>query len=215
MFRLTTISLTEALKRSGYDGRKNDFLGSGQFLIWCRTNVVLIRLIPGQLRKEHRIDYIQYLDQMIRSSFGDFSQFDDWNHFATQENNVNIANLVQEFGLRSTFFKETQGSNTRIDYSKETSDKRITIQEVYEAACVKLGYNGTLGSFKTYISHHYGSFAEYCVGKGYDVNECKWQNKKTAMRVAKMFSGKKEIQARAPGLYAYLKRQHLLNEFPI
>ena len=87
--------------------------------------------------------------------------------------------------------------------------KRVTLEELYEVYRIKFNFNGSLQSFKRQITRTYGSYAEYCLKKGYDINTTRWDSEETALRVARKLGSIEEIGRKSPSLLKYLEERKL------
>ena len=71
---------------------------------------------------------------------------------------------------------------------------RLTLEEFYELCQIQFSYDGLFGAFKKLVSKKYGSFVEYYLERGYDINNTNWENDETALRVVKKIGSTEEVK---------------------
>jgi hypothetical protein len=131
----------------------------------------------------------------------------DWKDFVRMPEVRRIHKMLFEYGIRAEVFPEApaeKGASIRA-----RSATSLTLPELYEVCQFKLHFSGSFLSFKRLIQRQYGSFAEYCLLKGYDINTTKWESDETAIRVARKIGSMENVKAKSKSLYSYINEKNL------
>lgn len=199
--------IKEAIK---YEGSVTELKNDDRLLDYCFKNFVIVKLKPGDLSREQREKYIDFLVEMTKDHITSRPEVTTWDDFKKLPDTKKVHGMLHEFGVKGEVFPYEKN---KVDtQSPERSKTSLTLDEFYELCQVQFNYNGSLGSFKKFIAKQYGSFAEYCIIKGYDVNNTKWENDETALRVARKLGSRDAIAKRSKSLLKYLEDKELLSE---
>jgi hypothetical protein len=193
-----------------FKGTEEKFRTSEKLVTLCRKLSVIAEIRdPSKIGREHRDDYYTHLVALTKKHlFANPSQ-KNWSNFCADPGNRKIHKILQEFGIRQELFSD----NADATYTPlQNSNRNITIEELYELCQIQFNFDGTMSSFKRYLQRTYGSFAEYCIEKGYDINNTRWESKETAIRVAEKLGSIEEIKTRSASLYKYLEENNLFKK---
>jgi hypothetical protein len=82
----------------------------------------------------------------------------------------------------------------------------ITCLEVFELYKIKYpNYTGNFRQFSKAIDDRYGSYTEYCLNKGYCINNTNW-NEGLAKKVATKIGSMEEVENHSSSLANFLRR---------
>lgn len=191
-----------------YQGTIQDMAKLGNFTEVCRKHRIVPKgFKPSMIPKEQRDKFIDYLVE-ITHKFVLKSEIDSWEEFARHPKTRVISKILFDFGVRGEVFPLEEEDKP----VATVPEKRLTIHEFYELCQIKFNFDGSLGSFKKMISKRYGSFGEYCLSKGYDINNTKWESDETALRVAQKIGSLEDIKLKSSSLYKYLLEKNLLDK---
>lgn len=210
MDRLVTTT-HEAKEAAGFSGTSEEFKCSSALVDWCIRTGKIVRLAPQDMPKSEKERYTDFLVGVMRRYLRDNPDVTRWSDFSSRPENRKVQALFHQFGVRGEVFG-IEGFTGEELPGPERSKTNITIEEFYEVCQIQFHYQGSLGSFKKLIARKYGSFAEYCITKGYDINGTKWESDETALRVARRLGSIEAIQARARTLYKYLLDRGMLDK---
>jgi hypothetical protein len=195
------ISIREIQKLEEVRGNRDDFVKSDEFLKICSKHKAIPRdLKKSSLNKTKRDLYIDYLVSLTQE-YIDENSIVSWDHFKSKDNTRRVAKLLFEFGVPGEV-NYYGCSESKTENSEELT--KLTFKEFYELCQIQFNYEGSYGSFKKMVSKKYGSFAEYCLERGYDINNTKWENDETAVRVAEKIGSLEDIKTKSNSLYKYL-----------
>lgn len=204
------IRASDAKEFARFKGTTEEFKRSRDVVEWCIQKKQIVRLSPQDMNREERERYTDYLVSLMQSFLKENPGITSWSDFASKPENNKTAALFHQFGVRGAIFG-VESFQTDHAPAIERSRTNLTFEEFFEMCQIEFHYQGTLGSFKKMISRRYGSFAEYCINKGYDINGTKWENDETAVRVARKLGTVAEVKKRASSLYKYLTDKGLLD----
>ena len=200
----------DAKDSSGYVGSTDEFKHSAEVVSWCVENRRIIRLSPQEMTGAEKNRYTDFLVSLMREYLIAHPKVTTWSEFASLPENNKTQALFHQFGVRGEVFGVESFQDDEAPRA-ERSRKNLTFMEFYELCQIQFHYEGSFGSFKKLIARKYGSFAEYCILRGYDINGTKWENDETAIRVAQKLGSLTEIKNRAGSLYKYLHDHRLLS----
>lgn len=201
-------SLKEIKAFIKYQGSIQELAAHDALTEICRKH----KIVPGSIKtsmipKDHRDKFTDYLVE-ITHKFVLKNEIDSWEEFVRHPKTRRIAKILFDFGVRGEVFPLEEEDKL----VPSVVDKRLTINELYELCQIKFNFDGSLGSFKKMISKRYGSFGEYCLERGYDINNTKWESDETALRVAKKIGSLEKIKIKSSSLYKYLLDNNLLDK---
>ena len=206
------ISLTEAKTCSGFDGKTAEFKKSRELVEFCiKNNKIVDSVHPSEMNDGLFNFYFNHLLNMTRtivSHLTDFNGIDDLKNRPAFRKSFKI---LWEFGVIGEIRNHSEGSSKLFEDQKRSATS-ITIKELYEVALVQLSFSGSELAFKKQVQRLYGSFAEYCIEKGYDINTTKWESNETALRVAKKIGSIEAVKNKSKSLYKYLLENNLTGE---
>jgi hypothetical protein len=199
-------TLKEIFEMSCFEGTQEDFISSKSFISFLNKE----RIIPSNLKKsdmsrDQRDLYIDYLALLTQEHI-DRNKILSWDDLKSHSSCKKSWKMLFEFGVRGELVFENQEIIT------EESLTRITFREFYELCQIQFYYDGSFGSFKKMISKKYGSFAEYCLERGHDINNTKWESDETALRVAEKIGSTENIKVMSSSLYRYLEEKKILKK---
>lgn len=177
-------------------------------LRYCEDAQIIVknlRPIDFRNRKTERNKYTDHLLRLTQKFLRVHPEIRTWEEFKSHQETKSVWRLLNEFGVRQEIFPSKIGN----DEKEERSKTNLTLSEFYEVCQIHFHFNGTFESFKRSIQRQYGSFAEYCLMKGYDINSTKWENDETAIRVAKKLGSREEVKKQSSSLYKYLTDKKL------
>ena len=197
-------------KLASFRGSDDQFRKSEKLVQTCRRLGFIAEIRdPSKVPIEHRDDYFTHLIALTKKHLFANPDQKSWVRFCSDPANRKIHPILQEFGVRQELFSD----DVEATYSPlQPSSRNITIEELYELCQIQFNFDGSMSSFKRYLQRTYGSFAEYCIEKGYDINSCKWESEETALRVAHRLGSIDEIKRKSSSLYNFLESKKLLQQ---
>lgn len=204
------VQASDARSFARFEGTTAEFKLSSMVVDWCIREKKIVRLSPQEMSRKDKDRYTDYLVSLLKSYLKSHSEISSWVDFASRKENIKIQSLFHQFGVRGEVFGFE--SFKEDDTKTERSKTNLTFEEFYEMCQIQFHYQGSFGSFKKMIARKYGSFAEYCVDRGYDINGTRWDSNETALRVAKKLGSLEAIKLRAVSLYKYLSEKGLLEQ---
>ncbi len=203
-------TLKEIKDIMNFRGTINELSSLEDFTNRCKK----LNLIPSNIRLTHipremRDDFINYLVEMTHQ-FVLKNKIDSWKEFERHPGCIRISSLLFQFGVRGVIFPLEFENDIVVNHIEE--NKKITLREFYQLYQIQFNYDGSFGSFKKFVEKKYGSFAEYCLLKGYDINNTKWESEETAIRVAQKIGTPNQVKLKSTSLYKYLEERNLLTE---
>lgn len=205
------IDIKDLKETAEFEGKLADFKSSSKLVDVCRKNGVIAKgLMPSAIEKDMRSIYFDHLACLAKEYLENHSEIRNWDDFCKVTKNRAVAKIFFEFGVKAEVF----------DNIPEISDKkvaaenplRITEEEVFELSKIRFNFKGSLTSFKRMIVDLYGSYAEYCIEKGFDINQTKWEDREVALRCAIKIGNMDKIKRRSKSLYKYLTENHLADK---
>ena len=199
-------SVQELKELSGYKGGLKQFRSSSDLVVFCRKNQLIADIKdPADICKNCSDDYYTHLTALTKKYLFENKDMKSWEKFASNPENRKAHKILHEFGVRGELFSEKSDD----EYDPITPNAtRITIEDLHEIYQIKFNYEGSLQTFKKQIWRMYGSYAEFCLEKGYDINNVRWEPD-FATRVANKIGSKNAIQKRCPTLWKYLVENNL------
>lgn len=190
-----------------FKGHVKDMTRIDNFHKLCKKHKIIPNnLKPSMIPAENRNAMTDLLVELTHK-FVLENKIDSWEEFVSSPKTRKIAKLLFEFGVRGEVFPlEEDGLSKK----PEEEDRRLTFHEFYELCQIKFNFDGSFGSFKKMIEKKYGSFAEYCLLKGYDINNTKWESDETAIRIAQKIGSMEKVKSKSSSLYNYLNDKNLL-----
>ncbi len=202
-------SVKELKELSFYRGSLKQFKSAKDLVEVCRRHGVIADIKdPADICKSVYEDYFTHLCALTKVFLFQHRELKVWKHFASHPECKKIQKIFHEIGMARSSGLFTDDVEAQYDPLIPDS-KRVTLEELYEVYRIKFNFNGSLQSFKRQITRTYGSYAEYCMAKGYDINTTKWDFEETALRVAKKLGSLEEIQRKSPSLLKYLEDRKL------
>lgn len=205
-------SITELKEMAGYKGSLAQFKNSKELVFVCRKfGVVADIKNPADICKSSFDDYYTHLCSLAKKYLFEHRELKYWGKFATSQNNRKIHKIFHEFGVArgsGIFSEEPEDKYDPV----ESNTKRITLEELYDVYQIKYNFDGSFLSFKKQIQKTYGSYAEFCLAKGLDINTTKWESDETAIRVARKLGSLSAIKEKCPSLMKYLEDKKLVRE---
>lgn len=202
--------VSDLKKLANFKGSDDQFRKSEKLVQTCRRLGFIAEVRdPSKITKEQRDDYFTHLVALTKKHLFANPAQKSWAKFCSDPANRKIHPLLQEFGVRQELFSD----DIEAKYNPlQPSSRNITIEELYELCQIQFNFDGSMSSFKRYLQRTYGSFAEYCIDKGYDINSCKWESEETALRVAHRLGSIEEIKRKSSSLYNFLESKKLLQQ---
>lgn len=202
--------VSELKAASGFKGTDEQFRNSEKLVFVCRKLGFISDIkYPTKINKAVRDDYYTHLVALTKKHLFANPEQKSWHKFCSDPANRKIHKILQEFGVRQELFSNDEDA---VYNPLQPSSRNITIEELYELCQIQFNFDGSMSSFKRYLQRTYGSFAEYCIDKGYDINSCKWESEETAMRVAFRLGSTEEIKKKSLSLYNFLSTKGLLKK---
>ncbi|MBS1984819.1 MAG: DUF2779 domain-containing protein [Bdellovibrionales bacterium] len=195
----------DAQKACMFEGTREEFLRSDAFLRFCKSEGVIVRVRPQDLDPEKRHKFADHLRDLAKQFLTEHPEVKTWSDFASLRETRKAQLLIHEFGVRAELFNEVQPESRQ-----ERPRTNLTLPEFYELCQIQFNFDGSFGSFKKHVAKQFGSFAEYCLMKGYDINNTKWESDETAVRVARKLGSIEVVKAKSPTLFTYLSERDLL-----
>lgn len=205
-------SIKELKELSSYGGSLSQFKSSKELVDVCRRHGVVADIKdPAIICKAAFDEYFTHLCALTKKYLFEHRDLKVWSKFASQPDCRKIQKIFHEIGIARSSGLFTDDVEAEYDPLIPDS-KRVTLEELYEVYRIKFNFNGSLQSFKRQITRVYGSYAEYCLTKGYDINTTRWDSEETALRVARKLGNFDEIQRKSPSLMKYLEDHKLLKK---
>lgn len=205
-------SVAELKELAGYKGSLSQFKSSRELVLCCRKNNVIADIRkPSDICKSAFDDYYTHLCALTKKHLFEHRDLKYWEKFASSPNNRKTHKILHEFGVArgSGIFSEEQ--EDKYD-PLESNTTKITLEELYDVYQIKFNFDGSFLSFKKQIQRTYGSYAEFCLAKGLDINNTKWESDETAIRVARKLGSANVVKEKCPSLLKYLEDKKLLKE---
>jgi hypothetical protein len=206
------ISLIEARKQSAFEGSSRQFKGSRELVEFCIKNSKIVESVhPSEMNEDYYNYYFNFLvEKTLEASkvVEDLKGIDD---LKNRPSFRKVFKILWDFGVIGEIRNKHDSKANSDTKENQRSPNSITIKELYVVYQVKENFSGSELAFKKQVQKLYGSFAEYCLVKGYDINTSKWESDETAIRVAKKLGSKAAIQAKSKSLYNYLNEKDLWN----
>lgn len=210
------ITVKELFELSNNEGKLTDFKGSEEMVdLAIETNSIISNVKPQDIEKELRDRYYNHLVQVTSSAIDSADDALTWVMFSQNKKNKKSSKIIFDFGVKNHFF-DADGALRQLNNEEKKQDfpkTRVTIEELYELCKINFNFSGSKAAFKRHIQKTYGSYAEYCLFKGYDINATKWEDPKAALRCAKKIGSLDEVKKKSMSLYNYLGEHNLLDKF--
>lgn len=203
-------SLKEVKEALAYEGSLTQLKSDEKLLNFCFKNCVIVKLSPSSLTPEQREKYTDFLVSLTKEFLEENSEIKDWTDFKQRNDTRKIHKYLYEVGVTGEVLPYEPVTEESLKQDKTKTS--LTVEEFYELCQIQFHFNGTLSSFKRILAKEYGSFAEYCILKGYDINKTKWENDETAIRVARQLGSIDEVKIRSKSLFKYLTDKKLFDE---
>lgn len=203
-------TVQELKELSGFKGNLKQFKSSKELVVFCRKNQLIADIKhPEDICKAAKEDYFVHLSAMTKKYLFENKSLKQWEKFKSHPKNRKIHKILFEFGVYADLFSDEPEDK----YDPVTpNSKKLTLEEIYEIYHYKYNFDGTFASFKRQITTLYGSYAEYCLEKGYDINNTKWESDEIALRVAIKIGNSKDVQKKCPSLLKYLEEHKLIKQ---
>lgn len=205
------VPLQEIKRELGFSERIAELKDSPELLRYCLKNRVIASQVGPEdftNRRSDRDAYTNLLVELTQNFLEIHPEIQTWQDFSSHKDTKKVHRLLFEFGVRGEVFPfETESEEKKESSKSKTS---LTLPEFYELCQIQFHFGGTFESFKRHIQRQYGSFAEYCISKGYDINSTRWENDETAIRVAQKLGSLEEVLRRSKSLHKYLSDRDLL-----
>lgn len=191
-----------------YEGKVSDLKGDEKLLNFCFKNCVIVKLQPSDLNRDQKEKYTNFLVALTKEYLKERPEIASWESFRQQNDTKKSHGFLYEFGVKGELFPfgETEVDETTVPRPKTS----LTLQEFYEMCQIQFHYSGTYSAFNRMIGRQYGSFAEYCILKGYDINNTKWDSDDTALRVAAKLGSLEVVKEKSKSLSKYLEEKNLI-----
>jgi hypothetical protein len=201
-------TLKEIKEALAYEGKLSDLKGDEKLLNFCFKNCVIVKLQPSDLNRDQKEKYTNFLVALTKEYLKDKPEIASWEAFRQQSDTKNTNRFLHEFGVKGEVFPfgETEVKEPPIARPKTS----LTLQEFYEMCQIQFHYSGTYSAFNRMIGRQYGSFAEYCILKGYDINSTRWESDETALRVAAKLGSLEAVKQKSKSLLKYLEENDLV-----
>lgn len=201
----TLREIKEALE---YEGKIGDLKGDDRLINFCFKNCVIVKLQPSDLSSAQKEKYTNFLVDLTKEYLKTKPEIESWESFRQQSDTKKSHGFLHEFGVKGEVFPfgETEVEVTPASRPKTS----LTLQEFYEMCQIQFHYSGTYSAFNRMIGRQYGSFAEYCILKGYDINSTRWESDETALRVAAKLGSLDAVKTRSKSLLKYLEEKDLV-----
>lgn len=208
-------SLAELKELAEYKGSLAQFKSSKELVLCCRRNGLIADVKrPSDICKAMQDDYYTHLCALAKKYLFEHRHLKYWNKFAMSPTNQKVHKILHEFGVARSSGIFSDEPEDKYDPT-ESNTKKITLEELYDVYQIKYNFDGSFLSFKKQIQKTYGSYAEFCLAKGLDINTTKWESDETAIRVARKLGSAEIIKEKSPSLLKYLEDKKLLKDaFP-
>lgn len=202
-------SVKELKAFSLHKGSLAQFKCSKDLVEVCRRQGVVADIKdPSSISKSAFDDYFTHLCALAKKFLFEHRDLKVWSKFAAHPNCRKIEKIFHEFGVARSSGLFTDEAEAKYDPTMPDS-KRVTLEELYEVYRIKFNFSGSLQAFKRQITRTYGSYAEYCLQKGYDINTTRWDMEETALRVAKKLGSLEAVEKKSTSLVKYLEEKKL------
>lgn len=207
---LLLMKVGELKAKASFKGSDEDFRSTAKLVKMCRRLGVIAEVRdPSHIVRTSRDEYYTHLVALTKKFLFANPEQKAWSKFCADPGNRKTSKILKEFGVKAELFSDDEEA---VYNPIDPGTRNITIEELYELCQIQFNFAGSLGSFKRYLQRTYGSFAEYCISKGYDINNCKWESEETALRVAGQIGSLEELKKRSPSLYKFLESKDLLGQ---
>jgi hypothetical protein len=203
-------SIADLKVMAGYKGSLAQFKSSKELVKCCRANGVIADIKkPSDICKASFDEYYTHLCALAKKYLFEHRHLKYWEKFATSPTNQKVHKILHEFGV-------ARGSGIFSDQPEdkydpiESNTKKITLEELYEVYQIKFNFDGSFLAFKKQIQKAYGSYAEFCLAKGLEINSTKWESDETAIRVARKLGSVETVKEKCPSLLKYLEDKKLI-----
>lgn len=202
--------VSEIKVQARFKGSDVQFRSSQKLVLFCRRSGLIAEVRdPTDINIECRDDYYTHLVALTKKHLFANPEQKNWAKFCADPANRKTQKILQEFGVRQELFSSDEAAV----YSPfQNPSRNLTIEEFYYLCQIQFNFDGSLSAFKRYVQRTYGSFAEYCIDKGYDINSCRWESEETALRVATRLGTIPEIKRKSSSLYNFLESKGLLKK---
>lgn len=203
-------TLKEIKEALAYEGKVSELKGDEKLLNFCFKNCVIVRLQPSDLNRNQKEKYTNFLIELTKDYLKNKPEIDSWEAFRQQNDTKKTHRFLHEFGVKGEVFpfREIEGEEKPVARPKTS----LTLLEFYEMCQIQFHYSGSFDTFRKMITRQYGSFAEYCILKGYDINSTRWESEETALRVAAKLGSLEAVKTRSRSLLKYLEERNLMEE---
>ena len=195
------ISLDEIAKSIPFSSGRDKLKKSEDLIDFCIKYKKVAKIsTPQQIPKKNRGRYLTHLVSLVENFLDKNQDILSWEKFKNHPENGKIHSILFKFGVPGEIDFEKRKDPTG---PIKIGTKNLTITEFYEMVKIRFNFQGTESAFKRHIQKIYGSFSEYCIEKGYDINTHRWESKETALRCAKKLGSLRAIRKRSRSLYDF------------
>ena len=203
------IDAKELMIKCNYHGKLAHFKCSQELIDSCKKYKVIVRNIHPNHLNNFKESYFNYLKELALEYLRKNRNIKSWESFKAISANAKVSKIFFEYGIKAEVFDKIVSYKIRLGIIE--SPNKITLEELFEITTIKYNYTGSLTSFRRYIEENYGSYAEYCLDKGYDINQTKWESNEAALRCAKKIGSIDAIKIKSSSLFKYLCDNNLLD----
>lgn len=205
-------SVKELKELAKYSGTLSDFKHSKELVLCCRKHGFIADIRnPSDICKSAQDDYYTHLCALAKKYLFEHRDLKFWDKFAASSDNRKSHKILHEFGVARGSGIFSEEAEDKYDPA-ESNTKKITLEELYDVYQIKYNFDGSFLSFKRQLQKTYGSYAEFCLVKGLDINTTKWESDETAIRVARKLGSVEKVKEKSPSLLKYLEDKKLLKE---
>ncbi len=205
-------SISELKELAGYKGSLSQFKSSKELVKCCRANGLIADIKrPSDICKASSEEYYTHLCALAKIYLFEHRDLKYWDKFASSPDNKKANKILHEFGVARSSGIFSDQPEDKYD-PLESNTKKITLEELYDVYQIKFNFDGSFLSFKKQIQKTYGSYAEFCLAKGLEINSTKWESDETAIRVARKLGSVEIVKEKCPSLLKYLVDKKLLKE---
>lgn len=203
--------LSSVRREANFSGTNTEFKASRELIEYCIANKIIVSQVhPAEINKDFFNDYFAFLlnlslDHLSTSPVEEIEMLESLEGFRKSYK------ILWEFGVIADLKRKLGVSESKQKVSQR-SDTALTMEQFYELCKAQFGYAGSFGSFKKYVQKIYGSFAEYCLMKGYDINATKWEDEAVAIRVVEKLGSPEVVQVKSPSLYKFIVENDLFSK---